>query len=655
MESLVAISRSLDRDGVAAGVANGVMLGAASGVATGVVLGVVLGVAFEVMVRVMIRVAIGVVLGVVLGVAIGVVLGVVLGVMVRVAVGVVLGVTVGVAVVLGVLRVYFWLPEFVWLLLLNFTVGKGNAAQYLRWLPPYFDQLIYLPLPFMSDLIIKAHRTHSLVARRTIDYFTNFTNQQPVAARAMLGIAFETLDRCRSAGDIAASGSQLDWILQDEDSTFGSAFPQLLTISQSINAAYQATSPYRRLELIEQPLRQLQTLRNTLAFGESAKFATAFGPIAERWQQILEDSRTTLAEAARNSPEIPNRYIPGNPLDPATSQGRFKGRQDLFHAIEEISLSPNPPVWLLYGRRRTGKTSALRYLPDRVGGDLIPLLVDCQKIATSQKLANMAQIIANGMVETARTARNLKLSPIDSHQLESDPFVVLQAWMESIEQRFPHKRFLLCLDEFERLQEAIAASNSRIPLNFLRNVMQHRKQWVLLFSGSHNLSELEPYWSDYLIGTRTLRLTYLNTTEAQELIRHPVADFPDIYDDKAVDAILHLTHCQPYFIQLVCSALVERLNSQNRRRVTVEDVESIPDVAIERADGYFNEFLGTLTHEHRNLLTRLIRQEPFTEQDRPLLPQLTQMEVLNRIAANDYQFKIPLIQKFVESTLFDRY
>ena len=641
--------------GVAFGVAVGVAFGVALGVALGVAGGVMGGVAAGVAVGVAAGVAAGVALGVALGVAFGVAVGVAFGVTVGVTVGVAAGVAVGVAVVLGVLRVYFWLPEFIWLVLVYYTADRRDISQNLRYLPPYFDQLIHLPLPFMSELIAEAHQQNPLAARSTIDYLTNFTNQQATAARAMLMIAVGTLDRCQTSSDIAASGSQLDWIPRD-DETFGSAFLEMQSISQSVNAAYQATSPYRRLELIEKPLTDLQNLRNNLAFQRSAKFAPIFGPIAERWQNILHDSRLTLTESAQKSPEIPNRYISGNPLNPDNSKGRFKGREDLFRAIEDISLSENPPVWMLYGHRRTGKTSALQYLPNRVGGDLIPLFVDCQKIATSTKLSNIAQLIANGILESAWTARKIKISPIDPDLLQDDPFFALQNWMETIERQFPQKRFLLCFDEFEKLGDVVDGINSHAPLNFLRNVMQHRKQWILLFCGSHSFQELQPYWSSYLISTRTLRLTYLNETEARDLILHPVPDFPDIYDAYAVDAIIHLTRCQPFFVQLVCSALVETVNNQKRVHVTLADVQAISMTAIERADGYFNEFWGQIiTTNHQQLLIKLIKNEPLTESDRPIQSQLMQMEIIERNSEGNCQLQVPLIQKFIESMIFNHH
>jgi AAA+ ATPase superfamily predicted ATPase len=73
-------------------------------------------------------------------------------------------------------------------------------------------------------------------------------------------------------------------------------------------------------------------------------------------------------------------------------------------------------------------------------------------------------------------------------------------------------------------------------------------QWL------HEPKELPDYWSDYLINTRTLQVSYLDEESARELIVPPVEDFTNIYDcakrsakgDRtAIDTIINLTRCQP--------------------------------------------------------------------------------------------------------------
>jgi uncharacterized protein len=616
--------------GLALGVAGVMSVGLAGGVAGGVAVGLAFGLA----------------LGVGENVAFGLAFSVAGGLMFGLALGVAFGVAFGVATILGVLRVYSWIPELMWMLGLGLMVMQGNAASVLRRLPPYFDQLIILPLPFMAEIIIEAHRQNLIAARSTIDYFITSTNQQAVANKAMFGIGVETLNQCRYVSDIIVSQTQLDWLPTDEK-TFGKVLPRLLEISHNIDIAYQATNAYNKLELVDRSIADLQKLQTSLSTAASASDAPLFGTITMRWLQILQDNRQALETAAQASAEIPNPYLAGSSLEPADAKERFKGRQDLFREIEKISLSAQPPVLLLYGRRRTGKTSTLKYLPSRVSSDLIPLLVDFQGAASIQRVENIARFMAEAMTKTAKNSRNLILPKISPEQLSSDPFYALQTWMEQIEQVAPNKRFLLCIDEFERLEEVIATSGSRAPLNFLRYVTQNCRQWIVLFSGSHRLEELEPYWSDYLIGTRTLSITYLQEAEARELIQHPVSTFPDIYSPDAVDEILSLTHRQPYLVQLLCSCIVEYINDAKRKSVTVSDVEAVKPIAWERGEGYFREFSDALTPAQRDFIHRLLAHETQQESDLVVVRQLTQSEIIEKDVNGEYRFQVPLIEQYI--------
>ncbi|NEO83176.1 MAG: AAA family ATPase [Spirulina sp. SIO3F2] len=230
-------------------------------------------------------------------------------------------------------------------------------------------------------------------------------------------------------------------------------------------------------------------------------------------------------------------------LDPDRATTRFKGRQDLFNQIETLALSSPPPILLLYGGRRIGKTSSLRYLPQKMGSDIIPLFVDMQGLQADDP-RNFVTALAQAIQTSARTTRNYNLPPIDAEAVRRDPFPALQQWFTEIEQVIDRaKRILLCLDEFERLDRIFAGDQIHAPLNFFRNVMQHRQRWIVLFSGSTHPDDLQSHWNDCLINARSLLVSYLDDAAARELIRQPIPDFPDIYDPAAVERILHLTRC----------------------------------------------------------------------------------------------------------------
>ncbi|MBE8971141.1 ATP-binding protein, partial [Nostocales cyanobacterium LEGE 12452] len=451
--------------------------------------------------------------------------------------------------------------------------------------------------------------------------------------------------------------NQLAWIPSPPPKELGVVLPQFLDISQNVRASEEATSPYRKYELLNIPINALRQLGQSLALTKDASIAVSFGNTAQSWLTILETAQRTLEEYAQQSKEIRQVYIAGNSLDPETAKNRFKGRKDIFEEIESLALSEQPPVLLLYGGRRTGKTSALKHLPYRIGSDIVPLLVDLQGAASATTLKGLAENLAQQIIEAARRLpRKVKLLEPDAKKLAEDPFPALQTWLAEIERINSGKQFLLCLDEYERLGEVVEATRSRAPLNFIRNLLQYQRNWILLFSGSHELSELPAYWSDCLISARALRMTHLQELEARDLIQQPVENFRDIYEPTAVDEIIRLTRCQPYLVQLVCYEVVELLNRDIRRnrrqadtaKATAQDVKEVIPVVLERGDQYFRELWTSLADSDRSLLRRIIYGETPTQQDKGVIRKLTRKEILTQ---EGNAFQVPLVQKYIEQLL----
>ncbi|MEC4885656.1 MAG: ATP-binding protein, partial [Scytonema sp. PMC 1070.18] len=591
------------------------------------------------------------------------------GVAFGVAFGVASGVALGVAFILGVLRVYFWIPELLWMLFLRFfSLNAVKSSKLIGYLPPRFDEKIILPLPFMSEFITDAYKENPGKARETIDYLISSTNQQKVAAQAIVDIVIDMTSSCQTLGDIAEAINQLRWIPSPPPKELGNALPQLLDISQDVNASIQTTTTkFRRIESLNRPIKALQRLQSSLAFEKNPKIATNFRRITNNWLEIITTAQRTLKEEAQGQREIPQHYIAGNSLDPETAKARFKGRIDIFREIESLTLSQQPPILLLYGERRTGKTSALKYLPDKVDSTLVPLLVDLQGAASATTLEGLAENLVSQILEAARRlprpldlpypnlGKNANFSA-NFCNFANDPFIELQNWLTEIERTHPNKRFLLCLDEFERLSEVVETTRSRVPLNFLRNVLQHRRRWTLLFSGSHLVSELPSYWNDYLINTRTVRVSFLDEESARELIVEPVEDFPKIYEPEAVDKIIELTHCQPYLVQLLCYEVVEYLNQEirmNRRetttaKATLQDIQTVIPTVLERGDQYFRELWTSLSEKDRNLLRRLVKGETPTQEDKGVVNRLIRKEILTQ---EGNAFRVPLVQEFVTQVI----
>ncbi len=77
---------------------------------------------------------------------------------------------------------------------------------------------------------------------------------------------------------------------------------------------------------------------------------------------------------------------------------------------------------LLYGGRRTGKTSALKYLPYKIQANILPLLVDLQGAAAATTLKGLAENLAQQIIEAARRLpRKVHLPNPDASKLAEDP------------------------------------------------------------------------------------------------------------------------------------------------------------------------------------------------------------------------------------------
>ena len=366
-------------------------------------------------------------------------------------------------------------------------------------------------------------------------------------------------------------------------------------------------------------------------------------------ERILEPARRTLREQAAQSDEIPQVYLAGPALDPNKAGPLFKGRRDLFRQIETLTLSAQHPTLVMHGGRRSGKTSTLNYLPKWLPSDILPLLIECQALASLTTLDSFAEFFAEQIIRAARKVHRVELPSPDAERLRRDPFAALFRWIDTVEQAVPDKTLLLCLDEFERLDEIVRAAGSRAPLNFLRHLIQHRDNWTLLFTGVLSPEELPAYWSDYLINCETLRVSYLAEEDCLDLIQHPVEDFPDIYPDAVAQAIWELTGGQPYFTQLLCHELVEQLNRNKVKSVRMNDLDTVLPVVFERGCQVFREFWTVLSPAQQGLLSALAEERKPDEEVIKAVPILLRKEILAQ-DGESWLFRVPLMQQWIVTT-----
>lgn len=411
--------------------------------------------------------------------------------------------------------------------------------------------------------------------------------QRWVVQAVQIEIDLRRLAECKDAAEIAKVQAVLG---VDELAGPTSALLRgFARISQDVQAALAQGTPHnQRLGLAAAEQRLEQFLGELSRSSES--YAARFQPAALSWNEIVRQHARKLAEAAEQCQELDNPYVIGVPL--TLQQEIFVGRADIGARIEHLLLDRRRPPLLLCGQRRMGKTSLLNNLGRLLRSSIVPLFVDLQGPASAAAdHAGLLYNLARGMADSARIQRGLTLPRLNRNALTADPFTAFDEWLDAVEGALGPHTALLCLDELEALDRALATgrfSEAQV-LGMLRHIVQHRPRFKILLATSSSVQELQR-WSSYLINVQVVQMSYLREEEARQLIERPVPDMMLHYDEDASSLCLALTRGHPFLIQLLCSEIVSLKNEQEpalRRRCTAADVEEAVPAALQHGSFFF--------------------------------------------------------------------
>ncbi|MBI4624476.1 MAG: hypothetical protein HY736_14825 [Verrucomicrobia bacterium] len=206
-------------------------------------------------------------------------------------------------------------------------------------------------------------------------------------------------------------------------------------------------------------------------------------------------------------------------------------------------------------------------------------------------------------------------------------------------------KVLLCLGEYEALNGALTAGWGGPLLDFLRHVQQHHQKIVLMFTGMKTFPALGREWTARFVAVRHTRVSFLTADECRPLLERPVPEFNLRYGEGALDALLGLTHGQPFLTQAVAYELVDQLNSERRQEASVADVEHAGDKAMESGEAYFHNLWDDAESDGQSLLGRLAqRQAALAGATRT---RLREMDVLD----DEGRFAVPLVEKWVRTRI----
>lgn len=570
--------------------------------------------------------------------------------------GIAFGIMCGIAFLFSYFRLFYILPHMIQYL--RVKIFKHEPFTLFRNSPIYWDEVILMPLPFLSNFLVtltEANRNEGLSEIEFISSKRPF--QRKAASSALAEITIEDMCRFKSIEEIADASGNVRVLSTFESSLsqeFGTAGRNIDDISTDAKSYLDSSSNYNKLRTINVLGSDVDKFKETL-IATKGPVGYKFLPVAETWSQIIKEETNKLTALKKDTyEEIPNPYIFGNPVIPEEKSRLFVGRRDIIREIESnLANISQKPTLFLHGRRRVGKSSVLINLPRFLGKRYVSAYIDCQDPRTTESPASfcftLSQSISNSLKDRGFSIENPLFKAF-----QKNPFTILGNWFDKIEETLEaeNKLILLTLDEYEKLEESILRGVLSIEiLDQLRNIIQHRKHFVVLITGTKELNELKLKWSDYLISARTIKLGYLSMDEARILITNPIDDFSLNYEGgengEVVNKIIDVTSCQPYLVQALCFDLVNYLNTQHRKEARMDDIDVAIENVLVSAENYFYYIWDSeCSEKEKEILKRLVSNIPL-KGDEEEIKSLMRKEIIENV--NGYfRFKVELMKKWIQ-------
>jgi len=279
-------------------------------------------------------------------------------------------------------------------------------------------------------------------------------------------------------------------------------------------------------------------------------------------------------------PSLVNPYIVGNPIE---NRNLFFGRQDDFGFIRnKITGSGSGGILVLCGTRRSGKTSILFQIKNgRLGEDYLPVLLDMQSLTVGRDaefLSRLAQEIALSLGQAGLREAAERIRAVED-KVSYDEF---RSFLDRLPEHLGGRQLVLLFDEYEIIESCIRDGRLTLGLlGMLSSWLENERGVFIIFTGSDKLELRDPkYWQSFLGKALHRRISFLSQNDTLRLIREPVAG-EITYDEPAPDLIFELTNGQPFYTQVICQSLVDLLNEEGRRNISVADVGLVVDEIIE--------------------------------------------------------------------------
>ncbi|MBD2303298.1 tetratricopeptide repeat protein [Nostoc sp. FACHB-190] len=283
-------------------------------------------------------------------------------------------------------------------------------------------------------------------------------------------------------------------------------------------------------------------------------------------------------------------YAQGNIVE---EENMFYGRDMLIaNLILSIHNSSSKKSFMFYGQKRTGKSSILYHLQQKLTLPIIPVRFSIQ--GGDMSFPNFLYQIAleiNEAFDDLNYQRypsiSIKVPPLE--ELKENPQMRFQEYMSELRKKmreideYRDAKIMLLIDEFSYIYGLI--KRGIVPdifMQFWKALLEKGYFGTVLVGQDYMPKFINSFPNEFQIAENQ-RVSYLAREDAEKLIIKPIIrqeNQESRYKGNAVNRLIDLTAGSPYYIQIFCNRLVEYMNRKKLDYVTEADIDRIKDDLI---------------------------------------------------------------------------
>lgn len=562
----------------------------------------------------------------------------------------------------------------------NARRNPPQALEYLQHSSLHFDECVFVPLPFITNILRTVAKQSQVVVLQEIEFIAAERPQQAHAAQTVAyEIALEDLSRRQLLEDLSEVYLALPQMLSSRirrlNPSLAKLFSRLEEISRDAASYSQHNSINRNkresYDALQRMLVGLHTL-NPHAFSQ-VRLNHKLQAVLECWQLLARQAQKTLNINVNDSRLITNPYTVGPTLLPVDGMPNpiFVGRNEIVIRLHgALQKTPHPP-FCLTGERRMGKSSILRQLPVLMGSSFLPVFCDLHNPAAHASIAvfcaSIAETIEEHLAAKHISAEKLTRSRLEEAQAKNEVAVYTEfdSWLKNIERVLEahNLTLLLTFDEYENLEafRQRGLLDLDLLLSWFRSISQNSRRIALLFCGVKLVDEMGPHWTKHFVNVARIKVSFLRPTDTLDLINRPVSAHSthSIFDEEVAEEIIRVTRCHPFLLQALCSKIVDNLNDTSEEQAKYNDIAIAITEIFENWSSYFQDQWRRSSEEQKRCLialhvignaqgTQIIQQSQLNSSAvYQALDQLQERDIVIK-EQQIYQFAVPIFAEWIK-------